>query len=111
MDKLDEYRELIYKTLSYYASLPYRYAEINNKVIVSEDRNDFLLMSEGWKGQKRLHYCLVHVEIRNGKLWIHYDGIEDGITDELLEGGVPENCIVLAFHSPEVRKHTGFAIA
>jgi XisI protein len=111
MDKLDKYRQLIYKILSYYANLPYRYAEINNKVIVSEDKNDFLLMSEGWEGQKRLHYCLVHVEIRNGKLWIHYDGIEDGITDELLEGGVPANCIVLAFHSPEVRKHTGFAIA
>ncbi len=45
MDKLDEYRELIVKILSYYASLPYRYAEINQKVIVSEDRNEFLLMT------------------------------------------------------------------
>ncbi|WP_333266412.1 MULTISPECIES: element excision factor XisI family protein [unclassified Microcoleus] len=28
-----------------------------------------------------------------------------------MEGGVAENCIVLAFHSREVRQHTGFAIA
>lgn len=68
-------------------------------------------MNEGWEGQKRVHYCLIHVEIRADKLGIHYNGIEDGITDELVEGGVPENRIVLAFHSPEVRKHTGFAIS
>ncbi|MEG4517963.1 MULTISPECIES: XisI protein [unclassified Microcoleus] len=111
MDKLDEYRDLIYKILSYYASMKYRYGDINSTVIVSQDRNHFLLMKEGWEGKRRVHYCLVHVEIRNGKIWIQYDGIEDGITDELVEGGVPENSIVLAFHSPEVRKHTGFAIA
>ncbi|WP_333266369.1 MULTISPECIES: element excision factor XisI family protein [unclassified Microcoleus] len=62
MDKLEEYRELIYKILSYYASLPYRYGEINSKVIVSQDRNDFLLMNEGWEGQRRVDYCLIHVE-------------------------------------------------
>ncbi|MGB3263672.1 MAG: XisI protein [Microcoleus sp.] len=111
MDKLDEYRDLIYQILSYYANLPYRYGDISSYVIVSQDRNHFMLMHEGWQDRKRIHGAVVHVEIRNGKLWIHYDGIEDGITDELLEGGVPENCIVLAFHSPEVRKHTGFAIA
>ena len=31
LDKLDQYRDLIYKILSYYGSLPYRYAEINNQ--------------------------------------------------------------------------------
>jgi hypothetical protein len=31
------------------------------------------------------------------------DGIEDGITDELLSLGVAETNILLAFHRPDVR--------
>ncbi|MFN6271466.1 MAG: element excision factor XisI family protein, partial [Microcystis sp.] len=34
-----------------------------------------------------------------------------GITDELLKAGIPKEDIVLGFHEPEVRLHTGFAIA
>lgn len=36
MDQLEEYRELIYKNLSYYASLPYRYGDINSQVILAK---------------------------------------------------------------------------
>ncbi|NJR63514.1 MAG: hypothetical protein HC769_34890 [Cyanobacteria bacterium CRU_2_1] len=43
----------------------------------------------------RVHGCVVHAEIRNDKIWIHYDGIEDGITGELVAAGVPKNHIVL----------------
>jgi hypothetical protein len=55
---------------------------------------------------------VVHAEIRNDKIWIHYDGIEDGITDELVAAGVPERSalFLLSIH-PEVRKHTGYARA
>ncbi|MFE1748097.1 element excision factor XisI family protein, partial [Coleofasciculus sp. H7-2] len=38
-------------------------------------------------------------------------GIEDGITGELVAAGVPKGHIVLAFHPPQVREHTGYAIA
>ena len=68
-------------------------------------------MHEGWEDQRRVHGCLVHVEIREDKLWIHYDGIEDSITAELVEAGIPKDRIVLAFHPPFVRQHTGYAIA
>ncbi|WP_364300717.1 element excision factor XisI family protein [Moorena sp. SIO4A5] len=41
---------------------------------------------------------------------MHYDGIEDGITDELVTSGVPNDRIVLAFHPPEIREHTGYGV-
>ena len=36
---------------------------------------------------------------------------EDGIAYELEAAGVPKSDIVLAFHSEEVRPHTGYAVA
>ncbi|GAB4359146.1 MAG: hypothetical protein Fur0042_28630 [Cyanophyceae cyanobacterium] len=106
---LDQWRLLLEQILSAYAKLPYRYGEISTYPIISQDRNHFLLMHEGWENQHRIHGCLVHAEIRNQKIWIHYDGIEDSITEELVQFGVPKTSIVLAFHSPEVRQHTGYA--
>jgi hypothetical protein len=108
---LNQWRETIEKVLQYYAHLPYRYGDVSSYVIVSQDRNHFMLMHEGWEDQRRVHGCVVHAEIRNGKIWIHYDGIEDGITPELLEAGIPKDHIVLAFQPPAVRPQTGFAIA
>ncbi|MDB9312714.1 XisI protein [Spirulina sp. CS-785/01] len=110
MDRLNEYRKFIYQILSYYASIPYRYGDTRTYVVVDKEENHFLLMHEGWEGKKRIHATLVHVEIYNGKIWIHHDGIEEGITDELVAKGVPKEHIVLAFHPPYMRPHTGYAV-
>ncbi len=108
---LDQWRETLEKILQYYADLPYRYGDVSTYVVVSRDLNHFLLMQEGWENDCRVHGCVVHAEIRNDKIWVHYDGIEDGITGELVAAGVPKDHIVLAFHSPQVREHTGYALA
>jgi XisI protein len=85
--------------------------EIAVYLLVSEDRRHFMLMHEGWQGHQRLHGAIVHAEIRGDKIWLHYDGTEDGITDDLVADGIPKDHIVLAFHPPDVRAHTGYAIA
>ena len=64
----------------------------------------------GWHGRRRIHGSVLHVDIRDGKIWIQHDGTERGIAEDLLESGVPKDHIVLAFHSPELRKDTEFAV-
>jgi hypothetical protein len=89
---LEQWREILEKILKYYASLPYRYGNVTNQVIVSRDllaaalrdRNHFMLVHEGWENHRRIYGTITHAKIRDGKIWIHYDGIEDGITDELV---------------------------
>ena len=103
-------REIIYNTLKYYADLPYPYKEVKTEVIVSEDRQHYLLMSWGWEPTRRLHGCIGHLEIIGDKIWIHQDGTEDGIAPDLVTAGIPKNRIVLAFHPPEVRPHTEYAV-
>jgi hypothetical protein len=110
-ENLTQWRTTLENTLRYYAELPYRYGEVTNQVIISDDHNHFLLLQEGWEDYRRVYGTVVHAEIRNGKIWIHYDGIEEGITDDLVKAGVPKDRIVLAFHPPHVREHTGYAVA
>jgi hypothetical protein len=65
----------------------------------------------GWDRQRRVHGCLVHIDIIDGKLWIQQDGTEDGVTNDLVAAGIPKEHIGLAFHPAEVRPDTGYAVA
>lgn len=116
MDTLDsktlkQWRHTLEKILQRYANIPDRYANTRRFIVVSRELNHFMLVKEGWEGKQRFHGLVIHAEIRDSKIWIHYDGIEDGITEELVEAGVPKDSIVLAFHPPHVRPHTGYAVA
>ncbi|MGF1522288.1 MAG: XisI protein [Leptolyngbyaceae cyanobacterium] len=111
MDRLKHYGNILEKILREHAEIPYRYGDVKTSLIVSEDRTQFLLIDEGWERGQRVHGCLVHAQIKTGKIWIHYDGIEDSITVELVEAGIPKDQIVLAFHPLEIRQHTGYAVS
>ncbi len=58
----------------------------------------------------RVHYCLVHLELVEDKVWIQYDGIEGGVANALIEAEIPRERIVLGFHPKQLRKYTGFAV-
>jgi hypothetical protein len=44
-------------------------------------------------------------------VWVQRDGTEYGVTNDLVEAGIPKSDIVLGFHQPDVRQYTGFAVA
>jgi hypothetical protein len=111
LQTIDQWRESIEQILRHYADIPYRYGDIFTYVIVSHDRNHYLLMHEGWENNRRVHGTIVHAEIRSDKIWIHYDGLEESITEELVAAGVPKDHIILAFHPPHLRPHTGYGSA
>ena len=64
----------------------------------------------GWEGKKKIRNIQVHIRIKNNKIYIEEDWTEEGIANELLREDVPKEDIVLAFHDPETRKHTEFAV-
>lgn len=68
-------------------------------------------LGAGWDGYKRIHHAEIDVEVLDGKLWIQFDGTEDGIAMELVAAGVPRDRIVLAFKHPTLRKYSDFAAA
>ena len=74
-------------------------------------RGQFLLLDEGWNGYQRIHNVWLHVELRDGKIYIHEDGTEEGVGNAFLAAGFPRERIVLAFQSPVLRLPGEFAAA
>ena len=110
MDTLENYRQIIRSVLTPYAQIEYANVKVRNMTAFDSESDQYIIVSEGWD-RRRYHGCLIHVEIREGKVWVQRDGTEDGVATELVEAGIPKEDIVLGFHEPSVRQHTGFAIA
>jgi hypothetical protein len=111
MDPLDPWRDAIERILTEHAVIANAYGDIRSEVIADRKRDRYLLVDVGWKGLERVHDALVHVDVIEGKLWIQYDGTEEGVATQLVAEGVPHDRIVLAFKPPDVRKYTDFAAA
>ncbi|MGK7944398.1 MAG: XisI protein [Microcystaceae cyanobacterium] len=111
MDQLEIYQTLLSKILSQYAKLSQNNTQLKSQVIISEDRQHFLLINEGWEGKKHIHACLFHAEIRENKIWIYFDGFEESVTEQLMLKGISQEQMVLAFHPPYIRKQIEMALS
>jgi hypothetical protein len=110
MDSLEQYRQLVQNILTEYARIPYAYGEIRCETVFDRASDRYLLMLVGWEGIRRVHGCLIHIDIIDGKIWIERDGTERGVARDLLDAGVPRDRIVLAFQEPEVREEPELAV-
>ncbi len=110
MGNIEIYRTIINRILTDYANIPYAYSSVETQTVFDTTSDHYLLVIVGREGPKRVHGCLVHLDIINGKIWIQRDGTEQGMATKLLEAGVPKDAIVLGYRSPEMRKHTEFAV-
>jgi hypothetical protein len=109
MDKLTTYRQHIQRIIDEYSSYKPSYGQVEVEQIIDLVHDHYQLMTVGWNGQQRVHGCLLHIDIRDGKIWIQHDGTEAGVANHLVEAGVPRDDIVLAFHAPYKRRFTEFA--
>jgi NAD(P)H-flavin reductase len=64
----------------------------------------YILLTLGWDGNRRVYYPVIHIDIRDSKLWIQHDATEDGVATDLIAAGVPKDRIVLAFYPLEAHR-------
>lgn len=111
MDRINRYLPLIEQVLTRYLERQYANGDIHNEPVFSRESGHYMVLSSGWQGARRIHTCLVHLKLHDGKIWIERDGTEHGIAAELVAAGVPADHIVLGFQQRNVRPYTEFAIA
>lgn len=59
----------------------------------------YALMQVGWDRGRRVRGNLVYITVQHGQVWIEYDGMEQGIAQNLIQGGIEPERIVLKFVS------------
>lgn len=111
MDTVETYRQIIEQLLTRYTKIPYAYGDIESKTLFDQEADRYMLITVGWQGAKRVHGCLIHIDIINGKVWLQRDDTEYRVAEELEKAGIPKQQIVLGFQMPDVRPFTEYAVA
>ena len=83
MDNVTRYRHIIRELIQQYAQHRPACGEVQIEVIFDETNDHYELMYAGWNGPYRIHGSVLHIDIRQEKVWIQYDGTEDGGVGDL----------------------------
>lgn len=110
MADINHYRQLVQDLLQEYSNIRANNEEVEAEAIFDTQRDRYQVVHVGWSNKRRVYGCVLHLDIKDGKIWIQHDGTEGGIANELVERGVPKQDIVLGFHSPFKRQFTEFAV-
>jgi hypothetical protein len=62
-----------------------------------------------WDGMA-VYGCVLHLDIKQGKIWIEQNMTEMRVAQELVDLGVAKKDIVLGFQAPEMRQYTDYAV-
>ncbi len=80
--------------------------------IFDDNAGHYLLYTLGWQNRYRGYGCFFHLHVKsNGIVYIENDGTNVVIADLLVERGIPQEEIVLAWLAPDMRAELGFALA
>ncbi|MDJ1177627.1 XisI protein [Roseofilum sp. BLCC_M91] len=113
MERLEHYRCSIKKILTEYHEWVSGSSHLDREscLVFDEDHDHYLWIFMAWEEKKKIRNIHAHIRIKNEKIYLEEDWTEEGIANELLREGISKEEIVLAFHEPESRKFTEFAIA
>ena len=109
MDTLKKYEKIINDVI---LDVSEKLSDADSILSIDKIHGQYLVLVDSWEGIERNYGPLVHIEIKpDGKIWLRFDGTDLEIGQELLNKGISEKDLVLAFHSPQMRKYTKFAMA
>ncbi|MGB3518712.1 MAG: XisI protein [Elainellaceae cyanobacterium] len=109
MATLNNYREIIKDILKRHAKN--NDPDIECQLIFDTENDHYQLLEVGWQGLNRIYACYIHLDIKQGKIWIQQNMTEADLGQELVDRGVPASDIVLGLQPPYKRPYTQYSVA
>ncbi|NJO50655.1 MAG: XisI protein [Leptolyngbyaceae cyanobacterium RM2_2_4] len=111
MDKVAQYREYVQTLLNQYAKDHTSDDEVEVQLIFDTERDHYQWMNVGWQQFDRIYHCIIHFDIKDGKIWLQQNLTDLNPAEELVEMGVPREDIVLGLQPPYKRQYTEYGAA
>ncbi len=112
MERIEKYRACIRQLLTNKATQEQNNPneEIECQLVFDIEHDHYQLLDIGWEDLKRIYSCFIHIDIKDGKIWIQRNMTEADLAEELMEMGVAREDIVLGLHPPYKRPLTGYGV-
>lgn len=111
VDKVALYQELAECLIRQYADNDRPQAGVETQVLIDTERGHYQWWQVGWRGFDRIYRCIIHLDIKEGKIWLQENLTEADPAEELVAMGVPREDIVLGLQPPEKRPYTDYGVA
>jgi hypothetical protein len=105
MDRVAEYRQIVCNFLQDFVT-----DDPEAQLIFDPERDHYLVMHVGWRGEYRIYGCAMQLDIINGNVWIQHNSTEVVIDQELIQRGILCQDIVFGFRSPNIRERLAAAL-
>jgi hypothetical protein len=66
MDKLTKYQQIIQQLLQEYAAYSSQDQDVETQLISDTQNHHYQLVHVGWKNQRRVYGCILHLDIKEG---------------------------------------------
>lgn len=109
MEKLAKYRQIIREILTSHSNT--QEPNIECQLIFDTEHDHYQILELGWKGLNRIYACYIHLDIKDGKIWIQQNMTEADIGQELIQKGIPASEIILGLQPPYKRPYTNYGVA
>jgi len=110
MAGVETYRKIVKQLLQDYAQCAPSRGEVEMETIFDESQGHYQLVALGWRGKQRIHGCVIHIDLKDDKVWLQHDSTDAEIAKTLVEMGIPADRIVLGFLPEDYRQHTDFSV-
>ena len=88
VEKAARYRQLLRQVVHKQAKVPRRVDQAQLVPICDDETGNYLLMRIGWDRRGRAHNILFHLRLIDEQVLIEWDGIERGISRDLIAAGI-----------------------
>ncbi|MEG4342750.1 XisI protein [Microcoleus sp. A003_D6] len=110
MDTIADCRQIVKGIINEYSGFFDSETEVQSQVIFDLENDRYMLLLMGWFQGRRIHDCVIHIDIIDGQVWIQANNTDRSIAEELVEAGIPPQLIVLGLQPPEVRAYTAYGV-
>ena len=110
MDRIKEQQSRVIELINRFASYKPAFGDIETQAVIDTPNGHYQVMNVGWEHDERVHDCIMHIDLKDGKVWIQSNATDVDIAEELIENGLAKDEIVLAMHPIRLRKYTGYAV-
>ena len=84
---------------------------VDSQYVFDTQNNHYILIDVGWKKREYIYASFVHIDIKDGKIWIQRNNTEFDLAELLVEKGVKKEDIILGLHSPFMRQFSDYGVA
>jgi hypothetical protein len=111
MDTLASYRHCVQELLEQLVAQGPMKEGVESQILMDTVRDHYQWMRVGWNDSHRVYHVVMHLDIKEGQVWIQQNMTDSNLTEMLVASGIDREDIILGLQPAYKRDASNVAVA